>query len=491
MEQLLCCRGRLWGCWVDAINTVGNTMSMHSSKQKHAQSMRSKSATRVVPAAKTPIKQTKDAEGQLFKQRFVAGHSSSYTSREPTNVFKIDELMQELLAPQSGALNLVDYFNVNPGLTPLSVGSAPASGAANLIPGLGPAAYLSQGSEISNAIGFCARTAAQAVCYDKWRNMRLKVRYEPEVSGFAAAGAVGEIILHFEPNVVAGPASDVPTLLRSRYVAAGRLCDTVELDLPAAFAKKWYFLRNGPVAWGSSIADYDGGRVTVWVNGIQASAYSTLMGRLWVRGTVEMFDDISPGEATSLQPYAPQSIILGMQLLPTTSGSSSTNFYNLINNSDLIGTSPGTGGYYNSPFSSVNLPPGNYGIEIYANPTFTSATTGIGTATGIVYCVVSCSNLADSLSSGNTTVLADNLTTTLTQVGAVSQTIVQQRPITFRSFFSVKGNGPGVLTTSITWSTADTGLGSSSVSWGEVNNAYANTIVLATGLGAVVRIFRT
>jgi hypothetical protein len=508
VEQLLCCRGRLWGCWVDAINTVGNTMSMsHKQTNKSMQSHKTahgQHTQRAHSSPRLPVHpHAGNSEKRAFSNRSIGGVEAQV--RERTRVgshpFIIDELVQELSAPGVTGLNLIDYFNINPGLQPITVQSAQDSVFSAITPGLGPAGALAAGNCISNGIGFCARTAVQAVCYDKWRNLKLRVEFEPEVSGYAPSGQMGEIILHFEPNVTSGPILDVTTLLKSKFVAAGRVCDKIILDLPAAFAKKWYFLRSGPVTWGSSITDYDAGRVTVWTNGLQSGTSGTLMGRLWVRGLVEMFDDISPQEATCLQPFAPSSAILGMALagLPTTSGSAYGSMINLINNQDLTGTAlqsdPDGPGYYGQVVPFVVLTPGNYGIELYCNPTLAASVGALaGVGAGNLYCNVTGTNLT----SGGTIILNDYASISLTTVGGSVNTVIQeQRPTTFRSFFTVAGGQfAGIATAcqlavSFTWSTASSGSGNATIAWTQVNNAYTGSAVNGTTLGVVLRIFKT
>jgi len=436
-------------------------------------------------------KPLKKATGSMQSYRSDFGGNASHNARKHSRVqtFDVDELWCDLSAPNDATLNLLAYGNIQPGLMPLNSFVANSTVAGSIVPGIGNAA-IANINPITNNRGFCRRTATQAVCYDKWCDADLEMVYEPSCTGLTTQGSAGEIILHAEPDVVESWPTTSESAIRAKWSTTGRPCDKLTLKLPRDFfRKREYYLRAGPITFGSSVADYDGGRFHVMCNGVAGTG---LLGRVTIRGTVKMFDDVSPLEATALQVPPLQSLIFGMaqSILPTTNGSNSQ--FQLLSIGDVVDPTQLNGAnVYNTGFTQLVLPPGNYGLDFYMNPSLQTNTTGIGTSNANIGIVIATPNANAAIP----TVLNDAVTLNQNSVGAVSLNVTNVQLFNAHAYWRNAVGQNTVLTVTVTTAISSTGLGTSpTVAFGQVANNFTGAALsnatTPNALGAIFRVYR-
>jgi len=418
-----------------------------------------------------------------------SGTMTNVVTKKSKTPVQVNELFTELNAPAFPTLTLLAYGNIQPGLAPMVNFSIPNPfNAANLVtPGLGPVAEANI-NPTTNFFGLIKRTNVMSVCYDKWDADYIDVVYDPGCSGQSTQGSSGEIIIHAEPNPGQAAPTTLVEALRSKWSVSGRACDRIVLRLPRIFfdRKKEFFLRQGPVTWNSSVVDYDAGRIHIFCNGITSGTTGEL-GRVSISGLFHLYDDIDPGESTSIAVAPPSaSILFGMasSIMPITNAGSNSIFQCLLQGDNTALDVNGLPIKMNTSISAFTLPPGNYGFEAYFNPTLSVVSTGAALSSVVASFGINATNA----NTGVTTIAADTTALNLTGGNISPITLSEDRTVIVRGYWRSPGSSPSTVSLNV----STTLLGGSSISWNQVANNWTGNLPNAGQgniLGCLLRVF--
>lgn len=139
-----------------------------------------------------------------------------------------------------------------------------------------------------------------APLYERYEFVELCYYYKPIVSGFAAQGQKGKVILSCDYDAAAGTLTSYRQAETMDPHADGMPYEAISLVLdPRRLSLGGKFIRRGPVPAGTDVKTYDAGTVYYSVSGLTDS---TDIGEIRVRYRVRLMNPRLPDTATSAPP---------------------------------------------------------------------------------------------------------------------------------------------------------------------------------------------
>jgi hypothetical protein len=217
--------------------------------------------------------------------------------------------------------------------------------------------------------------AVEAKQWEKYRFLKLKFVYTPQVTEFSTSG-VGSLVMGFDSDASDPPPNDLTHALNCTPRSFNLPCKNIVLDIPQNYLNRLndgFYVRPGNLPGQSDIKDYDCGIVNI---STIANAGTGALGILAVEYVCEFFIPIL--EAIVGAP-ANNSVALFQSTTPEASGSTG------VDKTIALATASFNGIGAVNTAGSIVLPQGNYLVDVTVNSTNSNYLENIDLAIDITY----------------------------------------------------------------------------------------------------------